>query len=242
MEVARYDETKNQKRVTDPASRSGKKMVVFTDPSDGKPNLDRASETLAKIEKLFKKSGNLGPQMKDYVGVVHNTCLYFLSLLKDKHKLDEFLTDFERDNLDRKFNWDLRKVVKDRMFKKISYIIKRCVDVIDDGRKKYSLDDDPKLYDEMEKYLQMGPEFTSKTDYIRKHPPYHLDTYSLSREDLLSMSEGDIKNLKKQRIKEIIDSSLDNKDIEIFNKFSPYYESRRVENFQNFDKRIHPIW
>ncbi|NCZ71592.1 MAG: hypothetical protein EBY80_15800 [Actinobacteria bacterium] len=228
MKISKYNESQKTILVSDPAKTGGGKLVVF-------PTLEEAKQHLDKLKKLIgdRKPGN---QTLHIVDIIKNTAEWELSKLKERYKTDELLTPYEVNVLGKKFKWDQLSLVKDPLFMKIAGLKKDCLDIIEPGQKKFTLDTDPKILAEMEQALEMDFETTHGPDPAKTMLPYHKDPSRWSREDLLSLDDQGIRDLPKGLKKELVDRALDSRDEELFKKYSPHWESRRIERFKYFDR------
>lgn len=190
---------------------------------------------MVRLKKLIgdRKPGN---HTLHIVDVIKNTAEWELSKLKSKYRTDELLTPYEVNVLGKKFNWDQLSLVKDPIFMRIAHLKKDCLDIIEPGQKKFTLDTDPKILADMERALEMDFETTHGPDPARTLLPYHKDPSGWSREDLLSLDDQDIKDLPRGLRKELVDRALDWRDEELFKKYSPHWESKKIHGFKDFDK------
>ena len=228
MKISKYNESQKTILVNDPAKTSNEKLEVF-------PSFDIAKKTMDQLKKLLgdKKAGN---QTLHIVDIIKNTAELELSKLKSKYRTDELLTDYEVNVLGKKFNWDQLSLVKDPLFMQIASLKKDCLDIIEPGQKKFNLDTDPKILADMERALEMDFETIHGPNPAKTILPYHKDPSRWSREDLLSLDDQDIKDLPRSLRKELVDRALDSRDEELFKKYSPYWESRRIHGFKDFDR------
>ena len=228
MKISKYNESQKTILVSDPAKTGGGKLVVF-------PTLEEAKQHLDKLKKLIgdRKPGN---QTLHIVDIIKNTTEWELSKLKERYKTDELLTPYEVNVLGKKFKWDQLSLVKDPLFMKIAGLKKDCLDIIEPGQKKFTLDTDPKILAEMEQALEMDFETTHGPDPAKTMLPYHKDPSRWSREDLLSLDDQGIRDLPKGLKKELVDRALDSRDEELFKKYSPHWESNRIMLFEEYSR------
>ena len=228
MKISKYNESQKTMLVNDPAKTSNEKLEVFSSLEEAKQNLD-------KLKKLIgdRKPGN---QTLHIVDIIKNTAEWELSKLKSKYRTDELLTPYEVNVLGKKFNWDQLSLVKDPLFMQIAHLKKDCLDIIEPGQKKFNLDTDPKILADMERALEMDFETIHGPNPAKTILPYHKDPSRWSREDLLSLDDQDIKDLPRGLRKELVDRALDSRDEELFKKYSPYWESKKIHGFKDFDK------
>ena len=212
--------------VTDPTSSGERQLRIYKDLNYVRNKIDELYNNL--------KSGKISPLNKEdkEFNILYNTVSYQVLLARERHKTNEPLSDFEKNSLGKKFNWDDRAVTYDKgnriaqnMFGKLEFLIT--------GVEEEPVDD--------EELLSLEDKLQSQVDDLKKDREQQLD--------YIQNKEKDEKDYTKAEIQSMMDNAIDNEDYEELDRirtnpnFSWFFEdgnqlSEEIRRIKSLMKRI----
>ena len=212
--------------VTDPTSSGERQLRIYKDLNYVRNKIDELYNNL--------KSGKISPLSKEdkEFNILYNTVSYQVLLARERHKTNEPLSDFEKNSLGKKFNWDERAVAYDKgnrkaqgMFHKLKFL----------STGKESTPVDP------EELLSLGDKIRSQGNELKKDQEQQLD--------YIQNKEKDEKDYTKAEIQSMMDIALDNEDYQELDRirtnpnFSWFFEdgnqlSEEIRRIKSLMKRI----
>ena len=188
--------------VTDPTSSGERQLRIYKDLNYVRNKIDELYNNL--------KSGKISPlsnEDKEF-NILYNTASYQVLLARERHKTDEPLSNFEKNSLGKKFNWDDRAVTYDKG-NRIAQNMLNKLKFLSTGVEEEPVDP--------EELLSLQDKVRSQADDLKKDQEQQLD--------YIQNKEKDEKDYTKAEIQSMMDNAIDNED---------YQELDRIRTNPNF--------